>query len=131
MSKTTITEKKLIEQCDHKVKERCNNPQVGCFEVPGFDYYNTKTGEIESGGTEKMALWMLDIDYYEWSLFPLRVFFPMSGEKEGWSRLAKNLKAEVDKEPIEAYRGTVSLPIEGGGTGALRLRSWMIGGSRV
>ena len=42
------------------------------------------------------------------------VFFPMSGEKDGWSRLAKNLKAEIDAELIEAYRGTVSLPFEVG-----------------
>jgi Ankyrin repeats (many copies) len=41
-----------------------------------------------------------------------QVFFPMSGEKDGWSRLAKNLKAEIDEDLIEAYRGTVSLPFE-------------------
>ena len=29
-------------------------------EVQGFDYYNTRTGAIESGGPEKIALWMLD-----------------------------------------------------------------------
>jgi hypothetical protein len=33
---------------------------------------------------------------------------------EGWARLAKNLKAEIDEERIEAYRGTVSLPFEPG-----------------
>ena len=38
----------------------------------------------------------------------------MAGEKEGWARLAKNLKAEIDEERIEAYRGTVSLPFEVG-----------------
>jgi adenine-specific DNA-methyltransferase len=38
----------------------------------------------------------------------------MAGEKEGWSRLARNLKAEIDEERIEAYRGTVSLPFEPG-----------------
>ncbi|MCK4487674.1 MAG: hypothetical protein KAU38_13065 [Desulfobacterales bacterium] len=38
----------------------------------------------------------------------------MSGQKDGWSRLAKNLKAEIDEELIEAYRGTVSLPFETG-----------------
>ena len=48
------------------------------------------------------------------SLFPRQVFFPMAGEKEGWARLAKNLKAEIDEEAIEAYRGTVSLPFEPG-----------------
>ncbi len=38
----------------------------------------------------------------------------MSGEKDGWSKLAKNLKAEIDEELIEAYRGTSSLPFEAG-----------------
>ena len=38
----------------------------------------------------------------------------MAGENEGWARLAKNLKAEIDEELIEAYRGTVSLPFEAG-----------------
>jgi adenine-specific DNA-methyltransferase len=38
----------------------------------------------------------------------------MSGENDGWSRLAKNLKAEIDENLIEAYRGTVSLPFEAG-----------------
>lgn len=81
-------------------------------EVFGFDYYNTRTGTIESGGTEKIAMWMLDTDYDGRSLFPRQVFFPMAGPKDGWARLAKNLNAEIDEELIEAYRGTVSLPFE-------------------
>jgi adenine-specific DNA-methyltransferase len=36
----------------------------------------------------------------------------MAAEKEGWARLAKNLKAEIDEELIEQYRGTVSPPFE-------------------
>ncbi len=83
-------------------------------EVQGFDYYNTKSGTIDSGGTERIAMWMLDTDYDGRSLFPKQVFFPMSGEKDGWSRLARNLKAEIDEELIEAYRGTSSLPFEPG-----------------
>jgi adenine-specific DNA-methyltransferase len=82
--------------------------------IYGFDYYNTKTGGIESGGEDKIAVWLLDTDYDGRSLYPRQVFFPMAGEKEGWARLAKNLKAEIDEELIEAYRGTVSLPFEPG-----------------
>ncbi len=55
-------------------------------------------------------MWMLDTDYDGRSLFPRQVFFPMAGEKDGWARLAKNLKAAIDEELIEAYRGNVSLP---------------------
>ncbi|MEW6081355.1 MAG: hypothetical protein AB1576_06190 [Bacillota bacterium] len=38
----------------------------------------------------------------------------MAGEKEGWARLAKSLKAEIDEELLEVYRGTVSLPFAPG-----------------
>ena len=38
----------------------------------------------------------------------------MAGEKEGWARLARNLKAEIDEEKIEAFGGTVSLPFKPG-----------------
>ena len=83
-------------------------------EVRGFDYYNTKTGTIESGDTSKIAMWLLDTDYDGRSLYPRQVFFPMADKDDGWARLAKNLKAEIDSELIEAYRGTISLPFEAG-----------------
>ena len=38
----------------------------------------------------------------------------MAGEKEGWAKLAKNLKAQIDEELIEAYRGKISLPFAAG-----------------
>ena len=80
----------------------------------GFDYYNSKTGEVESGGEDKIAVWSLDTDYDGRSLYPRQVFFPMSGANDGWSRLARNLKAEIDEDLIEAYRSAVSLPFEAG-----------------
>jgi adenine-specific DNA-methyltransferase len=83
-------------------------------EVCGFDYYNTKTGNIESGGKANIAMWMLDTDYDGRSIFPTQVFFPMAGPKDGWSRLAKTLMAEIDQALIETYRGTISLPFEPG-----------------
>ncbi len=81
-------------------------------EVCGFDYHGPADGKIESGDTSKIAMRMLDTDYDGRSLYPSQVFFPMAGEKDGWARLPKNLKAEIDEELIEAYRGTVSLPFD-------------------
>ncbi|MBT9158684.1 MAG: hypothetical protein DDT36_01702 [Firmicutes bacterium] len=106
----------LIGQPDVRMERISEGKYKGKYqvEVLGFDYYNTKTGSIESGGTANIAMWLLDTDYDGRSLFPGQVFFPMAGEKEGWSRLARNLKAEIDEELIEAYRGTVSLPFEPG-----------------
>ena len=82
--------------------------------VGGFDYYNTKSGDLESGGADRIAVWMLDPDYDGRSLFPRQVFFPMAGSDDGWTRLARNLKAEIDQDLIESYRGTVSLPFSSG-----------------
>jgi hypothetical protein len=83
-------------------------------EIRGFDYFNTRTGAIESGGAEKIAMWLLDTDYDGRSLYPRQVFFPMADETEGWAKLARNLKAEIDPDLIEAYRGTISLPFQPG-----------------
>jgi adenine-specific DNA-methyltransferase len=106
----------LVGQPDVRIEEIKKGKDKGKYrvEILGFDYWNTKTGVIESGGTDKISIWMLDTDYDGRSLFPKQVFLPMSGQKDGWSRLAKNLKAEIDEELIEAYRGTVSLPFEAG-----------------
>ena len=59
-------------------------------------------------------MWLLDTNYDDRSLFPSQVFFPMAEAKDGWSKLPRNLKAEIDKEKIEAFKGTVSLPFEKG-----------------
>ncbi|MCG7852855.1 MAG: hypothetical protein MIO92_10065, partial [Methanosarcinaceae archaeon] len=109
----------LVGQPDVKVhKQKDGKVQV---EVMGFDYYNPKTGNVESGGKKNIALWMLDTDYDNRSIFPSQVFFPMAGNKDGWSRLAKNLKAEIDEEKIEAFNGTISLEFEPGTTIAVKI----------
>lgn len=82
--------------------------------VQGFDYFNTKTGELESGGKNKIAVWMLDTNYDERSLFPTQVYFPLSGKGEGWERLKKTIRAELDETRLEKYHGTVSLPFAAG-----------------
>ncbi|RQD85211.1 MAG: site-specific DNA-methyltransferase, partial [Methanocalculus sp. MSAO_Arc2] len=102
----------LIGQPDISIK----NAGEGKIEVTvnGFDYYDTRTGNVDGGGPEKIAMWMLDTDYDGRSLYPRQVFFPMAGKTEGWAKLARNLKAEIDEEKIEAFRGTTSLPFKPG-----------------
>ena len=119
--------KREITSYRHRGEERVNNPPVGLVtgatdpdagkwqvEVHGFDYFNTRSGGVESAGSDHIAVWMLDPDYDGRSLFPEQVFFPMAGARDGWARLARNLRAEIDTDLIEAYRGTVSLPFEAG-----------------
>ena len=102
----------LMGQPDAELKKQKDGKYV--VEVKGFDYYNTKSGEIESGDSSKIAMWMLDTDYDERSLYPQQVFFPMSGTSDGWSKLAKTLKSEIDEELIEHFSGTISLPFSAG-----------------
>jgi adenine-specific DNA-methyltransferase len=104
----------LIGQPDVTLRKIQRGEQKDRWEVEvyGFDYYNTKTGAIESGGAHQIAVWMLDTDYDGRSLYPRQVFFPQADESEGWAKLARNLKAEINEDLIEAYRGTVSLPFD-------------------
>ena len=106
----------LIGQPDVELERIKTGDDEGKFRVSvqGFDYYNTKTGDLESGGADRIAVWLLDPDYDGRSLFARQVFFPMAGSDDGWARLARNLKAEIDQDLIESYRGTVSLPFASG-----------------
>lgn len=93
----------------HKLKD--GKYQV---EVLGFDYFDTVKGELISGGKSKIAMWSLDTDYDERSLFPHQVFFPIAGKGEGWEKLKKNIRAELDETQLEKFHGTKSLPFEAG-----------------
>jgi adenine-specific DNA-methyltransferase len=109
----------LVGQPDVKV-HKLDGGKVQ-VEVMGFDYYNPKTGKVESGGKKNIAMWMLDNDYDNRSLFPSQVFFPMAGTGDGWDKLAKNLKAEIDEEKIESFNGTLSLEFEPGNCIAVKI----------
>jgi adenine-specific DNA-methyltransferase len=113
----------LIGQPDISVKHITSGDDTGkiTVEVLGFDYYNPKSGSVDSGGKGDIAMWMLDHDYDGRSLLPSQVFFPMSGTKEGWATLAKNLKAEIDEDKIEAFNGTISLPFKPGNNIAVKI----------
>lgn len=79
-------------------------------EVHGFDYFDTKSGELKSGGKKNIAMWQLDTDYDNRSLFARQVFFPMAGTGEGWQKLKKDIKAELDESLLSHFHGTKSLP---------------------
>lgn len=83
-------------------------------EVNGFDYFDPRSGELVSGGKSKIAMWSLDTDYDGRSLMPHQVFFPMAGAKDGWNRLRKTIRAELDEDLLEQFHGTESLPFKAG-----------------
>ena len=67
-----------------------------------------------SAGRSRIALWSLDTDYDGRSLFPHQVFFPMAGKDEGWMKLKRDIRAELDETQLDAFHGTVSLPFAAG-----------------
>lgn len=102
----------LMGQPDVDVRKRPDG--LWEVEVNGFDYFDTKAGELVSGGKSKIAMWSLDTDYDQRSLFPHQVFFPMAGKKDGWNRLKKTIRAELDEDLLEQFHGTISLPFAAG-----------------
>ena len=114
----------LIGQPDVTLETIADGEDAGKHRVvvSGFDYYNTKTGDIESGDANRIAIWMLDTDYDGRSLYPRQVFFPMAARTDGWAKIARNLKAEIDEQRIDAYRGTVSLPFTAGERGRVAVK---------
>ena len=82
--------------------------------VNGFDYYDTRTGEIKSGNASNIAMWELDTNYNGRSLYPRQIFFPLEGENGGWNKLAKALQAYIDEDLISNYAGNQSLPFKAG-----------------
>ena len=116
----------LMGQPDIDVRTR----KDGLYEVEvnGFDYFDTVKGELVSGGKAKIAVWSLDTDYDERSLFPRQVFFPMAGAKDGWHKLRKDIRAELDEDAtrrvprhgVAAVRG--GRPPQGRGEGRGRPR---------
>jgi adenine-specific DNA-methyltransferase len=102
----------LMGQPDVDVRQRKDGRYE--VEVNGFDYFDTVKGELVSGGKGKIAAWSLDTDYDERSLFPRQVFFPMAGAKDGWQKLRKDIKAELDEALLAKLNSTVSLPFEAG-----------------
>lgn len=102
----------LMGQPDVEVQKRSDGKYL--VEVHGFDYFDTAKGELVSGGKGKIAAWILDTDYDERSLFPRQVFFPMAGAKDGWYKLKKDIRAELNEALLDKFHGTVSLPFEAG-----------------
>jgi adenine-specific DNA-methyltransferase len=100
-----------VGQPDVVCKKLEDGPDAGKYvvEVRGYDYYDLKNG-MQSGEASDIAMWMLDADYDGLSLNPAQIFFPMSDSKDGWTKLAKTLRAEIDQDLVEAYRGTESRP---------------------
>ena len=96
-------------------------------EVNGFDYFDTVKGELVSGGKARIAMWSLDTDYDGRSLFPHQVFFPMAGKGEGWDKLKKDIRAELDESKLKPFKAPFRCLLMLANIAAPRSRSSMTG----
>jgi len=69
-------------------------------QVFGVDVFKPQTGEVQSEGTDGIALWMLDTDYNEESFFVRHAYF--LGANDPYKALKTTLKAEIDEEAWES-----------------------------
>lgn len=100
----------LVGQPDVKLMKTGKNKYK--VRVIGFDYFNVKTNKVESGEANNIAMWLLDTNYNGMYMMPSQIFFPMEGKSGGWSSLEKSLRAIIDDELIEHYRGNESIEFE-------------------
>jgi adenine-specific DNA-methyltransferase len=88
--------------------------------VKGVDVFRPQTGEIESGGTDSIALWMIDTEYNEESFFVRQAYF--LGAADPYKALKTTLKAEIDAEAWATLNSDVSRPFEKPKTGRIAVK---------
>ena len=88
--------------------------------VKGVDVFRPQTGEIESGGTDSIALWMIDTAYNEESFFVRQAYF--LGAADPYKALKTTLKAEIDAEAWATLNSDVSRPFEKPKTGRIAVK---------
>lgn len=76
--------------------------------IKGIDVFKPQTGEIESGGPDAIALWMIDTDYNEESFFVRHAYF--LGANDPYKALKTTLKAEIDEEAWASLNSDTSRP---------------------
>ncbi len=78
--------------------------------IKGVDVFKPQTGEIESGGPDTIALWLIDTDYNEESFFVRQAYF--LGANDPYKALKTTLKAEIDQEAWESLHSDLSRPFD-------------------
>jgi adenine-specific DNA-methyltransferase len=89
-------------------------------EVRGVDVYDPTTGEVRSGGTDQVAMWMIDTDYDGESFFVRHCY--VTGGQDPYKRLRQALKADIDAEAWETLYRTTSRPFAPPSTGKIAVK---------
>ena len=121
-AKRTTDVKRAIESYDHQGKKRVNNPPVRLVTPDTDPDAGQKKNYQYDPRLDPQLVWAGRPEHtsFQVPIISLQVHERIDprtiieATKDSWSRLAKNLKPEIDEELIEAYRGTVSLPFDPG-----------------
>lgn len=89
-------------------------------ELRGVDVYDPTTGEVRSGTTDQVALWMIDTAYNGESFFVRHCYF--TGGNDPYRRLKTALRADIDPEAWASLYRTVSRPFERPETGKIAVK---------
>ena len=88
--------------------------------IRGIDVFKPQTGEIESGGPDTIALWMIDTDYNEESFFVRHAYF--LGANDPYKALKTTLKAEIDEEAWATLNSDTSRPFAKPASGRIAVK---------
>jgi adenine-specific DNA-methyltransferase len=88
--------------------------------IKGIDVFKPQSGEIESGGPDTIALWMIDTDYNEESFFVRHAYF--LGASDPYKALKTTLKAEIDEEAWASLKSDISRPFEKPASGRIAVK---------
>ena len=89
-------------------------------ELHGIDVYDPNTGEVRSGDTSQVALWMIDTEYDEESFYVRHCYF--TGGNDPYKRLKTALKAEIDLNAWATLYSTTSRPFDRPETGKIAVK---------
>ena len=93
------------------------SPEIEIIKLPknkykvkiiGFDYYDPIQGNIISGSTKDISMWMLDTDYDEKSLFPEQVFLVDNDKNRNWDKIKKLLKDQINESELKKFYSDTS-----------------------
>ena len=81
-------------------------------EILGYDYFDVINGKLTSEETDKIAIWMIDTNYDQFTFRPSQIFFPNTDHINDFKKKLKKVlrDAEINAEKLEQFRGTKSLP---------------------
>ena len=94
------------------------SPEIEIIKLPknkykvkiiGFDYYDPIKGNITSGSTKDISMWMLDTDYDEKSLFPDQVFLVDNDKNRNWDKIKKLLNNQVNETELKKFYSDTSV----------------------